>query len=45
MDHHAVADIDPDMARAYDVIGTLKKDQIAGLCLRRSNRRTEIFQT
>lgn len=40
MDHHPVAYIDAHMGGTAGVIGSLKKDQVAGFCIGAGHRRT-----
>lgn len=44
MDHHAAAHINADVRNAGNVVGALKKDKVAGLCLRRRYRGTDIVK-
>ena len=44
MYHHAAAYINTDVRNAGNVIGALKKDKVAGLCLRRRYGGTDIVK-
>ena len=45
VDHHAVADINTDMAGPRCVVGSLEENQVAGLCLTWPDNGTVIHQT
>ena len=45
VDHHAVADIDTDMAGSRCVVSSLEENQVTGLCLTGPDNGTVIHQT